>query len=271
MPAWSETLPVWLDAIWKSLRRLDLLAAIDILLVALLIYELLFMFQRTRAAQLLRGIAIVLILLVVSRPFFPTFHWVIRTAMIPGVVAIVILFQPEIRRALERIGRFRAFARTSTPGVAHAVVEAVEHLSGDRMGSLIALERHTQLGEIAATGTILNAAVSVELLRSLFYPNSALHDGGAVIGNDQIVAAGCHFPVSTNPHLDRTLGMRHRAGIGLSEQSDAAVIIVSEETGNISLAISGILETRLKRAALLERILRHMGSERIRSQGGATP
>lgn len=260
MPAWIGTLPVWLDAIRKSLLTLNAWSVIDILFVSFLIYELLVMVQRTRAAQLLRGIAIVLVLLVISRPFFPTLYWAIRTAMIPGVVAIVILFQPEIRRALERIGRFRAFGGSGTPSVVHMVVDAVEHMAANRVGALIALERKSQLGEIAATGTLLGAAVSVELIRSIFHPEGALHDGGVIIANDQVVAAACHFPASTNPQLDRSLGMRHRAGMGLSEQSDAVVIIVSEETGNVSLAVSGVLDTRLKRPILLEKILRHMGS-----------
>jgi len=256
--------------VWDFLRTVDnkYIAVLDILLVAYLIYRLLLLVHGTRAMAVLRGVVIILILYWVTTPL-PTLNWFIRQMMLVGIIAIVIIFQPELRIALAGLGRgglwggrFSFVARQDYTEVINTVVDAVEELAEEKTGALIVLERDVGLLDIIRTGKRIDGRVSVELLRSLFYPNSPLHDGAVVIGNDQVVAAGCTLPHSDSSRLPSTSGMRHRAALGLAERTDAAVIVVSEETGRVSLAVNGQLTPALGRAELSERLLDLFGPPR---------
>jgi len=244
-----------------NISRIGVADLVDIGLVAVIIYYIFRALQGTRAAQLVRGVVLLVILFAISSPF-STFHSLLRTVMEPAVIALVILFQPELRGALQRLGGFHPGAPHAQESTIDAIVEACDKLSAQRHGALIAIQRRTGLGDIAANGIRLDADVSASLLESIFYPNNPLHDGGVVIHADKIVAAACYFPVSTNPYIDRALGLRHRAGLGLSEETDAVVIIVSEQSGAVSLACDGVLETRLARGSLKSRLLKLVQTER---------
>jgi diadenylate cyclase len=238
-----------------SLGRLDAIAVADICLIAVIIYQVWRMLEGTRGKQLTQGVLVLIIIYLVSRPF-PVLHYLLRTAMQPAVIALVILFQPELRSSLEQIGRIGPLRQVPASEELITLFEAVDHFSTNRIGALIAIEGSTGLSDVAATGTAVDAALSVELLSSLFFPNSALHDGGVIVRGGRVVAAGCYFPPTANPSVPRTLGMRHRAALGLAENSDAVVLVISEETGQVSLATAGNLERGLKRAELREHVRR---------------
>jgi len=244
----------------ETAKTISAVDGVDIALVAAVLYFAMRMAQGTRGAQVIRGLLILGALLVVTRPF-GTLNWLVSNAVFPGILALVVIFQPEIRLALSHIGAARPLFRDSFSSVAGTVSEALTQLSVNRTGALLAFERNVSLDDIAATGTRLDAKLSVELLNSIFFPHNALHDGGVVIRNDQIVAAACYFPPSTNPHIDRAMGMRHRAALGLSEQTDAVVAVVSEETGAISLAVAGVIERRLDRATFRRKLLGYLAQE----------
>lgn len=239
------------DLLW-TLRQLDVRAVIDILLVALIFWGLLRLIQGTQAVQLLRGVILVVLVaaLLTSILRLTAFSWLMSKAVPALLLAIPVVFQPELRRALERLGRAGAFPnlQPSEP-VIKQVIDAVVIASGllaeRRHGALIVLERDTGLEEYVDTGVRLDAALSPELLLTLFYPSTALHDGAVIVRGEKVVAAGCVLPLSTGTSMDYLLGTRHRAGIGLTEQTDAVVVIVSEETGIISVAYNGKIIRRL--------------------------
>ena len=197
-------------------------------------------------------------------------NYLLRKATELGLIAVVILFQPELRRALERVGSsFSSKRSISTPILETAITQTVQacaDMSDSRTGALIIFERSIDLSSIMHTGTLINADVTTELLKNLFYNKAPLHDGAVIIREARIACAGCVLPLTQSMNLSKDLGMRHRAGIGLSEQSDAVVIIVSEETGAISLAIDGMLKRHLNAAALTQ--LLH--SELIQDQESPT-
>ncbi len=241
---------------------------VDILLVYYVAYRVFLAVRGTRGVQLLRGLVVILVLYAVSSPL-PTLHWLMRQLLLPGIIAIIIIFQPELRMALERLGRgrllggtFSIFEREDQTEVINTVVDAAEELAERRVGALIVLERNTGLVDVTRTGKAIGGRVSVELLCTLFYPHSPLHDGAVVICGNEIVAAGCVLPHSESPGLAASTGMRHRAGLGLAERTDAAVVVVSEETGQISLAVNGQLSPDLGRAELSERLLKLMAPAR---------
>jgi len=247
-----------LRAVGDSVMRFNLVAAADVALVAFVIYQLWRMLEGTRGRQLTQGVFVLIVVYLVSSPF-PVLNHLLKTAMQPAVIALVILFQPELRSALEQIGRIRTVRPRPGSDVLQIIFEAVDHLSSNRVGALIAIEGTTGLSDVADTGTELDAQLSVELLSAIFFPNSALHDGGVIVRHNRIVAAAAYFPPTSNPAVPRTLGMRHRAALGLAELSDAAVLVVSEETGDVSLAVSGAIERGLRRAELRDRV-RHLYS-----------
>ncbi len=231
--------------------------AIDILIVAYLIYQAINFVRRTNSRNVARGILLLVGLLIVSYLLGLTMlNFLLRRAMELGLIALVILFQPELRRALERVGSgFSSNRIDSTPELENAisqVVQACVDMSASRTGALIIFERAVDLSSIMSTGTVVNADITTELIKNLFYNKAPLHDGAVVIRNARIAAAGCVLPLTQSRNLSKDLGMRHRAGIGLSEQSDAVVIIVSEETGAISFALDGTLKRHLNGAALME-------------------
>jgi len=237
------------DILWVF-TRLNWLSVIDILLVALIFYGLLRLMQGTQAIQLLRGVIIVVLLtiLITSVLKLAAFSWLIRNSLSALLVAIPVIFQPELRRALERVGRagFLMNRQESTSEQAiEAVCHACQRLSERRHGALIVLERETGLQEYIDTGTRVNGKVSAELLLTIFFPNTVLHDGAVIIREDEIVAAGCVLPLAGDIMPDRQLGLRHRAAVGVTTETDAVSIVVSEETGIISIAHNGRMIRRL--------------------------
>ncbi|HDN80983.1 MAG: TIGR00159 family protein [Chloroflexi bacterium] len=244
----------WLE-IFKNLSFTNVL---DILLVTLVFYLLLRLIQGTQAVQLLRGIVLVVFVAMITTALLPftAFRWLVHNSLPALLVALPVVFQPELRRALERLGRAGALFNMTAgeAGVIRVLNEvslAAGLLSGQRYGALIVIERGTGLQEYAETGVILNAKVSKELLLTIFFPGTALHDGAVIIRNDKVLAAACVLPLSSNPAAYRTLGTRHKAAIGITEQSDAVAVVVSEETGTISVAYNG-------------RMIRHLDEKRLR-------
>jgi len=232
--------------ILRQFRWQDL---VDIILMSIILYRLLLIIKGTRAAQMLIGLGVLLFASLLSSYLeLYTIDWLIQSFWAQIVIAIIILFQPEIRRALAQMGETQ-FLQTLTSAEElkslEEIIRATIALSNRKIGALIAIERDTSLKDFVEIGTPLDAKVSKELLLSIFHPTSPIHDGAVVIKGNRVTAAGCFLPITTVPEISRSLGTRHRAGIGLAEETDAVIIIVSEETGMISIAINGKLETRL--------------------------
>lgn len=232
---------------------------LDILIVSYIIYQLLVLMRGTRAVQLMKGISIVVFGWLFSHFLhLSSLKWIIENLFSVGLIAIIIIFQPELRKALEQLGRggFIQFNRQvkdqMVTKVTSEIVKAVVILSQKRMGALIVIERQTGLSDYMETGVTLEAKVGSELLHNIFLPNGPLHDGAVIIRDELMMSAGCYLPLSENPFISQDLGTRHRAAIGLSEMSDGIVIIVSEETGAISLAVQGGLIRDLDEGSLLE-------------------
>lgn len=250
-------------ATFLGMRPLDFLVAVlDILVVSYIVYRGLLLLQGTRGGSVIKGLLVVLFLLWISSGL-PTLNWILRQLVLPGVIALVVIFQPELRTALERLGRAGLLGfsigrveEAAAQRVINEIVDAAEEMSSRRIGALMVLQRESGLMDITRTGKTLNARVSVDALITIFYPNTPLHDGAVVIRDDVIVAAGCVLPHSEQPGLSVATGMRHRAALGLSERTDAAVVVVSEETGAISLAVEGNLAPDLERTELVERLNR---------------
>ena len=237
-----------LNTILNTVRNMNISSVIDILIVAYLIYRAYKLIIETRAELLLRGIVLILLLIPISYIFNLTMvYTIISKAITIGVLTLVIIFQPEIRRILEHLGRSafsdRRVLRDADilTKVVNEIVEAVDNLSESKTGALIVIEQDTGLGDISETGTRIDAVVSTALLENIFVPNTPLHDGATIIRGDRISSSGCVLPLTTNKDISKSLGTRHRAALGLSEVSDALVLIVSEETGTISLALNGKL------------------------------
>lgn len=248
------------EQVAATLLSMGIVDVLDILVVAYIVYRGLLLLQGTRGGSVIRGLLIVLLLLWATS-WLPTLNWMLRQLVLPGVIALVVIFQPELRMALERVGRAGllgvSFARVEAgtrQRMINEIVDAAEELSRRRIGALMVLQRESGLMDITRTGKTLNARLSVDALVTIFYPNTPLHDGAVVIRDDVIVAAGCVLPHSEQPGLSVATGMRHRAALGLSERTDAVVVVVSEETGAISLAVDGNLSPDLERTQLAERL-----------------
>jgi diadenylate cyclase len=229
---------------WQSL--------VDLALVALFFYVLLRLFRGTQAVQLLRGILVIaLVVAVISRTVQLTaFSWLLRNSSLAVLVAIPVIFQPELRRALEKVGRGMPFLNrrvegASTQQMINEIVKACEQLADNRFGALIVLEGATGLGEYIDRGVPISGEITAELLTTIFFPKTALHDGAVIVRDGRIAAAACVLPLTHRELLDPLLGTRHRAAIGVTEQSDALSIAVSEETGAISFARNGRITRRL--------------------------
>ena len=250
-----------MNAVWGVINSFRLRDAVDILLVAAVLYRVLVMFRGTRAVQMLAGLGGLMIASFLARrlELFST-SWILENFWSVWVLALVVLFQPELRRALAQIGQNPLVqsllgARQEQQGhVIDDVVKAAESLAAKRMGALVVLERSTGLRNYAELGVPLDALVSADLLVSLFLPYSPLHDGAVFIRDNRVAAAGCFLPLSRSTQLGRSLGTRHRAAVGLSEETDAVVLVVSEESGRISLAVEGHMESPLDRDALRQRL-----------------
>nr|WP_281168439.1 diadenylate cyclase CdaA [Desulfovirgula thermocuniculi] len=237
-------------------------AVIDVLLVAFVLYRLILLIRGTRAVQLIKGLAVLLVATALSSWLhLDTFHWLLRQAMTALVVALPVVFQPELRRALEKLGGGSFInapllyqAEKERAQVISHVVRAASLLSRRRAGALVVMERTTGLEEYIDSGVKIDGLVSAELLVNIFAPGSPLHDGAVIIRGSRVVSAGCILPLTEKPDVARQLGTRHRAGIGITEVSDALAVIVSEETGTISLAVEGTLARGLDELALSERL-----------------
>ena len=246
----------------RSLTGIGLNDVLDIIIVTFIIYSLLSLIRETRAQQLLKGLAIIIVAYFAADFLkLHTISWILKGTFTIGIFALIVVFQPEIRRALEVMGRThltnRGKAAVDKQAAKHTVDEisaAIDSFSKSRTGALIVFERETVLKDIVETGTVINADVSQELLGNLFYVGSPLHDGAVIIRGNRIVAAGCVLPLTENKDLNKSLGTRHRAGIGITENSDCLTLIVSEETGVISAAENGKLERFLDKKSV-EKIL----------------
>ena len=260
----SETIQMIFQG-YSPLIRIQLADILDIAIMTGVIYKLLWMLRKTSSGRVLRGILILLLAMVVSSAISLTAtSFLLKQVVELGVLVLVILFQPEIRRFLERMGSGGlglVFASNREPGAEletaiQQTTEAYADMSRDKVGALMVFERQNLLDDVIKTGTALDCAVSSELLKNIFWNKAPLHDGAVIVRNGRIVGAGCMLPLSGNVNLSRDLGMRHRAGIGMSEHSDAVVVIVSEETGSISAAVGGMLKRHLA-PETLERLLRN--------------
>ena len=222
---------------------------IDILIVAFVIYKLMGLIKQTRAQQLMKGVIVLVAAAFFSGLFnLHTLYWILKGAVTLGAVAILVVFQPELRRALEYMGRskfvkapLKQMDKEKGKQITSHIVRAVENFSKDRVGALIVFEKETILSDIMESGTIVDAEISEQLLGNIFYEGSPLHDGAVIIRDGRLYAAGCVLPLTRSNTISKELGTRHRAGIGITENSDALTIIVSEETGIISMASEGQL------------------------------
>ncbi|AGK51941.1 diadenylate cyclase CdaA [Bacillus sp. 1NLA3E] len=234
-------------SIWGSLADI-----VDILLVWYVIYKLINIIKGTKAVQLLKGIFVILLVKFISDNMgFNTLSWIMEQALTWGFLAIIIIFQPELRRALEQLGRGRFFSRSGTPEeedqdkIIEAIVKATDYMAKRRIGALISIERETGMSDYIETGIELNSKISSELLINIFIPNTPLHDGAVIVQRNLVAAAACYLPLSESPFISKELGTRHRAALGISEVTDSITVIVSEETGNISLTKNGELHRDL--------------------------
>lgn len=250
----------YLANIFANIRIRDI---VDILIVAVVIYKLFTLIKETRAEQLIKGIGVLLVLTKVSEWLeLYTINWILANAMTVGTLAILIVFQPELRRGLEYIGRSRFFSKSlieirgeSMSRVVDEIVEATASLSRQKIGALMVLERQTGLNEVVETGTKIGGTVTSDLLINIFIPNTPLHDGAVIIKDDIIKAAACFLPLTDSSTVSKELGTRHRAALGISERSDSLSIVVSEETGAISIAENGVISRYLDSKTLRQILL----------------
>jgi diadenylate cyclase len=232
----------------------------DILIVSYLIYRMILLIRGTRAVQLLKGIFLLVITWALSTWLnLYTLKWLMNQVFTFGIMTVLIIFQPELRRALEQLGRGKLFTRGTAEDedVRHRineVIKTVNYLSRRKIGVLIVFERGTGLVDYIESGIKLESALSSELLINVFIPNTPLHDGAVIIRGNQLMAAGCYLPLSENPFISKELGTRHRAGIGVTEVSDAISVIVSEETGQVSLSINGQIVRDIKEESLISKL-----------------
>ena len=256
--------------LWSIIKTIQFRDVVDILAIALLVFGLLKLIRETRAVQLLKGLLLLLAVYILSSLFnLVMLSTLLRAFFEASVVIIAVIFQPEIRQALEQVGRtknWKKYIRIFSDygkndewekAVKKAIVDAADTaviFSRSRTGALLVFERETMLSDIAATGTVVDAATSVALFGNIFFNKAPLHDGASIIRDGKLFAAGCILPLTSNKYVDINLGTRHRAALGISEQSDAVVLVVSEETGVISLAVGGELTRDYTRETLIKKL-----------------
>ncbi|MBQ3292249.1 MAG: diadenylate cyclase CdaA [Mogibacterium sp.] len=252
-----------IDNLYGLFMSIKITDVLDIVIVAFLLYKMFGFIKETRAQQLFRGVLLIVGIFLLSELLnLSLLNWLLTRLITVGLIAVVILFQPEIRRGLEQIGRrgilsrqFRDIGKEEIYATVHKIVDAVDDFSSTRTGALMAIERETMLNDIIESGVIVDAEMSVRLLGNLFYEGSPLHDGAVIIRGVRVHAASCVLPLTSRSSIGKNLGTRHRAGVGLSEVSDAFVIIVSEETGAISVAHNGTLRRFLDLKTLEKMLL----------------
>lgn len=256
-----------LNTIWSTLKTFEFKDAVDILIVALLLYYLFRLFRQSRSGQLVKGVVILLIMFAISAIANLTMvRFILKSVFEFFVIILVVVFQPELRQGLERLGRsnktLRNFMNSNSQSPETFVMKAISDVadscaifSKSRTGALIVFERNSLLNEIAGTGTTLNSETSPALLGNIFFNKAPLHDGAMIIRDGKILSAGCILPLTKSLDVSPDLGTRHRAAIGLSEECDAVVVVVSEETGNISIALGGRLTRDYNRNTLYDRLV----------------
>lgn len=248
---------------------------IDIAIIAFVLYKLLSLIKETRAEQLVKGFIIILVIAKVSEwAELYAVNFILQSTFTIGLIALVIIFQPELRKALEHLGRSQWFLSSNKKGIndeqeriVNEIADAAGVMSRKKIGALIVVERMIGINDIVETGTVTDAKVSVDLLMNIFYPKSPLHDGAVVIKNNRIMAAGCLLPLSTNKYISKELGTRHRAAMGMTETSDALIVVVSEETGAISMAVEGKLQRFLDPTTLKELMINAMIQDKDKNGG----
>jgi diadenylate cyclase len=257
---------------WKEAIEIpDALGWIEIFILATMLYFLFRLFKGTRGASILSGLIIVFAMLfaITSLSHLDVLNWLLSKLMFYISLAVMVIFQPEIRRVLSKLGRqpvWRASAISAQLSLVEPIMQTVKLLSKRKIGALIAIERDIGTRSIQDSGTRLNCVVSSELLSTIFFPHTPLHDGGVVISGDRVCAAGCLFPLSQKEEPSRSLGTRHRAAIGMTEETDAIVVVVSEETGAVSIAYNG----KIRRGLEFERLRRMLSSMLRRERTGLT-
>ena len=257
------------NMMWNLTHRIRITDLIDIIIVAVIIYELLLLTRHTRGSALLKGLFLLLVIALMSSLLgLVSLNWLLTAILQNGAIVLVVLFQPELRKALERMGRTRVFRKNAKKGtneekdtIISEIIQTIMDLSKRRVGALIVFEQQTGLQDVIETGTCLNAEISAPLLENIFEPNTPLHDGAVVIRDAEVMAAACILPLAEASGVSRELGTRHRAAVGISENTDAIVLVVSEETGIVSLARDGAL-TRPLTVKALEEILNEVYTSR---------
>lgn len=253
MEAFLYKMVYLLTTFWDYLRNI-----IDIILVAVIFYLVYTYLAQTKALQLLRGFIIVFVLWLVSKLLhLETLNWLLMTFTNYLVIAIIILFQPELRRVMQRLGQHGWLSPVDTEDALHLdeLVNAISAMADEKCGSLIVFERDNSLRMYADSGVSVNAGITEELLRTIFFPNTALHDGAIIIRQGKIISAACYLPLSDSKQLRKNHGARHRAGLGICEETDALVVITSEETGHISIMVNSKIFPRIKASELKNIIL----------------
>ena len=258
----TDLMATFRNMIWNLTHRIRVVDLIDILIVAIIIYELLLLTRHTRGSALLKGLFLLLVIALLSNLLgLVSLNWLLSAILQNGAIVLVILFQPEFRKALERMGRSRVFMKGAKRSgnderdlIISEIIQTIMDLSKRRVGALIVFEQQTGLQDVVETGTRLNAEISAPLLENIFEPNTPLHDGAVVIRDAEVMAAACILPLAEASGVSRELGTRHRAAVGISENTDARVLVVSAETGIVSMARDGHL-TRPLTVNNLEEVL----------------
>ncbi len=257
------------NMVWNLTHRIRIADLLDILIVAVIIYELLLLTRHTRGSALLKGLFLLVVIALLSNLLgLVSLNWLLTAILQNGAIVLVVLFQPELRKALERMGRSRVFKKGSRKTtnddkelIISEIIQTIMDLSKRRVGALIVFEQQTGLQDVIETGTRLNAEISAPLLENIFEPNTPLHDGAVVIRDTEVMAAACILPLAEASGVSRELGTRHRAAVGITENTDAIVLVVSEETGIVSLAQDGQL-TRPMTVNSLQEVLNDIFSTR---------
>ncbi len=280
---WLQKVSEFGRQIWGAITDIGVRDIIDILIVAYLIYKVILLVVReTRAEQLVKGLILLLVVYVVALALkLKTLTYIMNNVLSIGVLALIIVFQPELRRILERMGRskisnlnvFGAAAQDEQEMIQQlrqaidGICESVATMAMQKTGALICIERQTKLGDIIHTGTTLNAELTPELIGSIFFPNSPLHDGAVVVREGKIYAAGCFLPLSESNEINKQLGTRHRSALGMSENSDAIIVVVSEETGIISVAKNGKLSRNFDVVSLKNELISTLIPDKAATSG----